>query len=129
MTGTSLTPLVALGTKEAWLALRLDDQLENRFQPFVLPRWADDFETGRLLASFEAVIPLREPSGLGLSALRKLIVERSEGLIGEMHQLLTSAAAHALMEGRERIEEGDLTGCFFQAPSLRRQMMERELRA
>lgn len=56
-------------------------------------------------------------------------MERSEGLIGEMHQLLTGAAAHALMEGRERIEEGDLTDCFFQAPSIRRQMMERELRA
>lgn len=122
-------PIVALGTRDAWLALRLDDQLENRFQPFVLPRWTNNSETGRLLASFEAVIPLREPSGLGLPALRRMIVERSEGLIGEMHQLLTSAAAHALMEGRERIEEGDLTACFFQAPSIRRQMMERELRA
>ncbi|WP_249218749.1 TniB family NTP-binding protein [Falsirhodobacter algicola] len=122
-------PIVALGTKDAWLALRLDDQLENRFQPFLLSRWGDDSETGRLLASFETVIPLREPSGLGLPALRRLIVERSEGLIGEMHQLLSSATAHALMEGRERIEECDLMNCFFQAPSHRRQMMERELRA
>ena len=122
-------PIVALGTKDAWLALRLDDQLENRFQPFLLSRWADDAETGRLLASFETVIPLRERSGLGLPALRRVIVERSEGLIGEMHQLLSSATAHTLTEGRERIEEGDLVDCFFQAPSYRRQMMERELRA
>ncbi|MEP0316672.1 MAG: transposase, partial [Hyphomonas sp.] len=74
-------------------------------------------------------IPLRGRSGLGLPALRKVIVERSEGLIGEMHQLLSSAAAHALTEGRERIEREDLLGCPFQAPSYRRQMMERELRA
>ena len=107
-------PIVALGTKDAWLALRLDDQLENRFQPFLLSRWGDDPETGRLLASFE---------------LRRLIVERSEGLIGEMHQLLSSATAHALMEGRERIEECDLMNCSFQVPSHRRQMMERGLRA
>ncbi|MEP3145550.1 TniB family NTP-binding protein [Qipengyuania citrea] len=122
-------PIVALGTKDAWLALRLDDQLENRFQPLLLSKWGDDAETGRLLASFETVIPLRERSGLGLPALRRVIVERSEGLIGEMHQLLSSAAAHALAEGRERIEREDLLGCPFQAPSYRRQMIERELRA
>ncbi|KAB2531696.1 hypothetical protein AL035_21395 [Salipiger aestuarii] len=122
-------PIVALGTKDAWLALRLDDQLENRFQPFLLSKWGDDAETGRPLASFETVIPLRGPSGLGLPALRRVIVERSEGLIGEMHQLLSSAAAHALTEGRERIEREDLLRCPFQAPSYRRQMMERELRA
>ncbi len=72
-------PIVALGTRDAWLALRLDDQLENRFQPFLLSRWCDDSETGRRLASFETVSPLREPSGLGLPALRRVILERSEG--------------------------------------------------
>jgi Bacterial TniB protein len=122
-------PIVGLGTKDAWLALRLDDQLENRFQPFLLPRWANDAETGRLLASFETVIPLQECSGLGLPVLRKVIVERSEGLIGEMHELLLRAAGHALMEGRERIEECDLMECSFQAPTYRRQMMDRELRS
>ena len=28
-------PLVCIGTREAYLALRTDDQLENRFEPFV----------------------------------------------------------------------------------------------
>lgn len=32
-------PLICLGTREAYLALRTDAQLENRFQPFVLPLW------------------------------------------------------------------------------------------
>lgn len=122
-------PIVALGTKEAWLALRLDDQLENRFQPFLLPHWRDDAETGRLLASFEALLPLRETSGLGMKEMRRVIVERSDGLIGEMHQLLVAAATQALADGRERIAVGDLSACPFEAPSLRRQMMERELRA
>lgn len=49
--------IIAVGTKDAWLALRLDDQLENRFQPFLLHPWNDDAETGRLLASFEAILP------------------------------------------------------------------------
>ncbi len=33
------------------------------------------------------------------------------------------------MEGRERIGKDDLVNCMFQAPSYRRQLMERELRA
>ena len=30
-------PLVGVGTREAYLAIRSDDQLENRFEPFTLP--------------------------------------------------------------------------------------------
>ncbi|MFC7694663.1 TniB family NTP-binding protein [Paeniroseomonas aquatica] len=63
-------PLACLGTREAYLAIRSDDQLENRFEPLLLPSWEDDPEFGRLLASFEAVLPLREPSGLGAPKMR-----------------------------------------------------------
>ena len=123
-------PIVALGTRDAYLALRLDDQLENRFQPFLLPRWGDDTETGRLLASFESVLPLREPSGLGLRGeLRSLIVSRSDGLIGEIHHLLTTASVHALNVGRENITAEDILSCSFEVPAYRRQIMERELRS
>lgn len=122
-------PIVALGTKDAWLALRLDDQLENRFQPILLPKWSDDAETGRLLASFEALLPLREASELGTRVLRRAIIEKSDGLIGEVHQLLSAATIQALTDGRERITVDDIASCPFEAPSLRRQMMERELRA
>lgn len=122
-------PIVALGTRDAYLALRLDDQLENRFQPFLLPHWTSDAETGRLLASFETLLPLQEPSGLGEPELCSQIIEHSDGLIGEMHQLLASATEHVLSAGRERITADDLASCAFEAPSLRRRMMERELRA
>lgn len=122
-------PIVALGTKDAYLALRLDDQLENRFEPVLLPNWRADPETGRLLASFEALLPLRNPSGLGLRDLRNLIVDKSEGLIGEIHQLLAAATTNALMDDREHITAEDIADCPFEAPGLRRQMMERELRA
>ena len=30
-------PLVGVGTHEAYLAIRSDDQLENRFEPFLCP--------------------------------------------------------------------------------------------
>ncbi|MET4097441.1 hypothetical protein ABIB51_004397 [Arthrobacter sp. UYCu712] len=32
-------PLVGVGTREAYLAIRSDDQLENRFEPMTLPLW------------------------------------------------------------------------------------------
>ena len=45
-------PLVGAGTREADLAFRSDDQLENRFAPFPLPRWEPGPEACSLLASF-----------------------------------------------------------------------------
>lgn len=43
-------PLVGVGTREAYLAVRSDDQLENRFEPFVLPVWEAGEEARSLLA-------------------------------------------------------------------------------
>ena len=50
-------PLVGVGTREAYLAIRSDDQLENRFEPFTLPRWEPDGLGCSLLASFAASFP------------------------------------------------------------------------
>lgn len=55
-------PLVGVGTREAYLAVRSDDQLENRFEPFILPLWEVGDEARSLLASFAASFPLRRPS-------------------------------------------------------------------
>jgi hypothetical protein len=121
-------PLVCLGTREAYLAIRSDDQLENRFEPFLLPPWEDGPELGRLLASFEAVLPLREPSGLGAPAMRAHILRRSEGTIGEIVALLTAATDAALLAGEERIAGATLDAAEYQPPSVRRRLFERELR-
>jgi len=121
-------PLACLGTREAYLAIRTDDQLENRFEPFLLPLWEDGPEFGRLLASFEAVLPLRQPSGLGLPAMRTAILRRSEGTIGEVAALLVAAAEAALLGGQERIDAAAVEGAAYQPPTVRRRLFERELR-
>jgi hypothetical protein len=121
-------PLVCLGTKDAYLAIRSDDQLENRFHPFLLPPWENDAEFGRLLASFEAVLPLREPSHLGAPAMRELVMRRSEGTIGEAAALLAAAAEAALLAGRECIDAGAIQAADCRPPSVRRRLFERELR-
>jgi hypothetical protein len=121
-------PLVCLGTRDAYLAIRTDDQLENRFEPFLLPSWEDGPEFGRLLASFEAVLPLREPSGLGLPTMRATILRRSEGAIGEVAASLAAATETALLSGQERIDVNSVEAAEYQPPTVRRRMFERQLR-
>lgn len=121
-------PLACLGTREAYLAIRSDDQLENRFEPFPLPPWEDGQEFGRLLASFETVLPLREPSGLGAPGLRAHVLRRSEGTIGELAALLVAATEAALLAGKERIDASTLDAADYQPPTVRRRLFERQLR-
>src|SRR3546814_18243885 len=52
-------PLVGVGTRDAYLAIRSDDQLENRFEPRMLPVWEANDDCCSLLASFAASLPLR----------------------------------------------------------------------
>ncbi|TCQ99175.1 TniB family NTP-binding protein [Neorhizobium sp. JUb45] len=118
-------PIVGLGTKHAQIAVRSDDQLENRFEPVPLPMWEDNLEFARLLSSFERALPLREQSALAASGeLRSLILRRSGGLIGEVCAMLTSAAALALMQGHEHIDRMILDRCDYRGPEERRAIFE-----
>ncbi|MEI2652872.1 MAG: TniB family NTP-binding protein [Microthrixaceae bacterium] len=117
-------PLACLGTKDAYLAIRSDDQLENRFEPMLLPRWSDDTDLARLLTSFEASLPLREPSGLNKPAMRALILNKSEGTIGEMAALLTAAARFAMRQGCESIDSQVIKASDYRSPSERRRQFE-----
>lgn len=121
-------PIVCLGIRDAYLAIRSDDQLENRFHPLLLPSWELGEEFARLLASFETVLPLREPSNLSTSPMIELILSRSEGTIGEITTLLNIATAKALLHGEERISCAAIEGADYHPPSVRRHMIERELR-
>lgn len=119
--------LLCLGTKEAYLAIRSDDQLENRFEPISLPRWSDGVELGRLLASFEATLPLREPSNLSSPALRSLILQRTEGTIGEISALLSAATRKALASEHEHIAADTILNADYLGPSERRRQFEASL--
>ena len=120
--------IVCLGIRDAYLAIRSDDQLENRFHPLLLPPWELGDEFARLMASFETVLPLREPSNLSTSPLLEMILSRSEGTIGEITALLNSATAAALLHGEEHISCTAIERANYHPPSVRRHMIERELR-
>lgn len=119
--------LVCVGTKDAYLAIRNDAQLENRFEPFPLPRWKDDDEYASLLASFEAVLPLRKPSDLAEPALASHILAKTEGTIGELTALITLAAIQAITTGQEYIDRALLDSVAYHGPSERRRLFERAL--
>jgi len=106
-------PLVGVGTREAYLAIRSDDQLENRFAPLPLPRWQADEEACSLLASFAASFPLRRPSCIA-----------TPEMVG---YLLTDAAVEAIESGEEAITQRVLLMAPYAGPTERRRLFEREL--
>ncbi|MEG3629961.1 TniB family NTP-binding protein [Streptomyces poriticola] len=120
-------PLVGVGTRDAYLAVRADDQLENRFAPLTLARWEADEDAWSLLASFAASFPLRRSSPIGTAGMAGYLLTRSEGTIGELAHLLTDAAVTAIESGEEAINRRALLLAAYAGSSERRRMFEREL--
>jgi hypothetical protein len=120
-------PLVGVGTRDAYLAIRSDDQLENRFEPVVLPLWEATEACCSLLASFAASLPLRRPSPIATPDMARYLLTRSEGTIGELAHLLMAAAVAAVESGEEAINQRTLSMADYTGPGERRRQFEREL--
>ncbi len=120
-------PIVGAGTRDAWLAVRTDPQLENRFEPFVLPAWRPGPEAARLLQGFATLLPLRRPSDLRSAELVGSVVVRTGGIIGEVAALLRAAAETAIAGGEECITPDVLARAAYRGSAERRQAVEREL--
>lgn len=120
-------PLVGVGTRDAYLAIRSDDQLEHRFQPFALSRWEPGEDACSLLASFAASFPLRRASVIATSEMAGYLLARSEGTIGELAHLLTDAVVAAIESSEEAINQRTLLLAVDQGPAERRLLFEREL--
>lgn len=101
-------PIIASGTQAAINALNSDPQMKSRFEPAVLDRWKLDREYLRFLASYEAFLPLAQPSNLAGREIAPTIYGMAGDTIGGTVKLLKSAASHALRTGHERIDAGVL---------------------
>lgn len=115
-------PLVAAGTSEALRAIQSDDQLANRFKPITLPPWRDGQEFRRLMATLEAALPVRHASHLSEDTLAETILSRSEGILGEMVAIVSSAAVRAIESGTEAITAKLLSDTDYIAPTERRRV-------
>ena len=113
--------------RDAYLAIRSDDQLENRFEPMMLPVWEANHDCCSLLASFAASLPLRRPSSIATLDMARYLLTRSEGTIGELAHLLMAAAIVAVESGEEAINHRTLSMADYTGPSERRRQFEREL--
>lgn len=115
--------MICSGTREAFNAIQTDPQLANRFEPKVLKKWKNDEEYLRLLASFESLLPLKEPSMLIESSLSTKILAMSEGLIGEVSKILELASILAIESGVEKINRNILNNIDYTSPSDRKKMI------
>ncbi len=120
-------PLVGVGTRDAYLAIRSDDQLENRFEPMMLPLWEVNDDCCSLLASFAASLPLRRCSPITSLDMARYMLARCEGTIGELAHLLMTTAIAAVESGEEAINHRTLRMSDYIGPSERRRQFEREL--
>jgi hypothetical protein len=112
-------PLVASGTRDAYLAIRSDPQLENRFEPYMLHNWVLGNDFLKLLASFQAMLPLRRPSEIVSDEMAEYLLARSEGTTGELADLISKAAVAAILSGEESINAKSLAEVDYQGPSVR----------
>lgn len=100
-------PIVVSGTPEVLNALSSDPQLANRFKPAFLPKWTADrmVEFARFVVSIEPRLGLKETSNLMTTDALNGLLRYSEGLLGEVVELLRVLAQEAIKSGAERIEE------------------------
>ena len=99
-----MIPIVGVGTREAVRVLHTDPQHASRFDVISLPLWQLDRNFQKLLASFEQVLPLREPSRLLQPELASTLHAISGGNLGDLHRLLVECATAAIMSKAERID-------------------------
>jgi len=121
-------PIIAVGVREAFNAIQTDAQLANRFELAPLPRWRlgdEDYE--RLLASFEALLPLKESSYLYENQLANKLYVMTDGYIGELSRLLSRAAVDAINSGEEKITKEILNRLDWVAPTERKRQMDKIL--
>lgn len=99
-------PIVGVGTREAVRVLHSDPQHASRFDVVSLPLWTLNKDFQRLLASFEKVLPLKQPSRLHQPELASAFHAISGGNLGDLHRLLVECARAAIESGEECITPG-----------------------
>lgn len=112
--------IIGVGDQTLINAFSVDEQLQNRFEPEILPRWNRGSEFNRLLSSFELILPLRHPSRLVDTQLSMKLLAMCEGTIGELSKLLNAATRYAIDSGAEQINDLVLEKCGYKPPSERK---------
>ncbi|XOB65886.1 TniB family NTP-binding protein [Deferribacteres bacterium DY0037] len=102
-------PIVLVGTKDAFNAVNTDMQILSRFEPIWLPRWKLDGNLMGLLNAIEYTLPLKHESAITQNEqLVNKILDLSEGVLGNIVQIVKRLAVAAITNGTEKITVGTL---------------------
>lgn len=94
---------VLIGEVSVYDFINQTSEMASRFQLQAVPRWQYDEEFLTLLDSLEGALPLAHASNLSDEPLARTVFQLSEGLIGEIIAIVSTAAAAAARSGVERI--------------------------
>jgi hypothetical protein len=96
--------IVALGTRDALAAVQTDPQTASRIRGLELPRWQENEDLRGFLAGYERQLPLRQASRISDNpAIVSRIMNVTNGVTGDITELLARAAEVAIRTKRERI--------------------------
>jgi|GEM_PF-5174420 Bacterial TniB protein. len=112
-------PIALIGTIEAVRAIQTDQQLGNRFEPLLVPRWKLDSEYATFLSDLAGALGVG--GNFGSRELVKKLHSLSEGLTGETWKLLVWAAQKLMPIGAD-IDVALLEKVPWQRPSERRRL-------
>lgn len=114
-------PVVCIGTREAIRVMQYDPAFQNRFKPRPLDAWEYGKDWNTMLKAFEGTLPLPEPSNLFAPKFGKQLHHRTEGLLGELRELITDLATHAIQNDLSKIKENLIEEVGYVSPSDRNQ--------
>ncbi|WP_442774344.1 TniB family NTP-binding protein [Sphaerotilus montanus] len=100
-----MIPIVGVGTRDALRVLHSDPQHASRFEVLALESWQFNADFIKLLAKFETVLPLKNPSGLNEQEIARNLYAISDGNLGNLRRLLAVCAKAAIKKGTEQITD------------------------
>jgi AAA+ superfamily predicted ATPase len=95
---------VYAGTHDAKRALTTDPQLADRFEAIEPPALKNNESRHRLLTSFQSLLPLRVRSDLVAAAMRRALLNRTEGITVRLVRLIETLTVNAIRNHAEKID-------------------------
>jgi hypothetical protein len=98
----------AFGIPDAAKVLRRDPQLERRYPVATLAGWDNGPEFRNFVATYIHHLPLKKPTNFKDQTLFLKILEKAEGLMDNVVQILQASAKAAILDGSEHINHRHL---------------------
>ena len=117
---------ILIGEVVVYDFINATDEKASRFELLAAPQWRYDQEFLALLDSLEGALALARRSDLSEEKLAREIFRLSEGVIGEIVAIVTTAAVAAARSGAERITRALIDELNYLPASRRRGVRLRE---